>query len=329
MKTTLAAISLIGLATATLTTSYTNEGLNREVTKNEFGAVEMTDWHANGMDKTVYLPSKAFQKDYERKTLAIQHAKNQHKTNLDKMQSDRIYKCDNRGPTDEQLSPDDAGYFFPINVGIVNSNNPSISFTDGMCFQSIKFTYSQTGDDNDIGDVTVTVDTEKAISLFCKDWFFFATTELYHVETFRSRGKHTITFKNISPDAKLDIMRNGVRIFMFCDGYIDTFKSVFNFALQFLGGFGINPDIPVFGSHIPEYMEKANIDFLSTVMGYTLEKRTITDYDYDENLIQSGDFLSIMRLDGVDPIIMYGSGSHAGHSTMALRYDGELYIIES
>lgn len=36
-----------------------------------------------------------------------------------------------------------------------------------------------------------------------------------------------------------------------------------------------------------------------------------------------------MRLDGLDPIIMYGSGSHAGHSTMALRFDGDLYIVES
>lgn len=28
-------------------------------------------------------------------------------------------------------------------------------------------------------------------------------------------------------------------------------------------------------------------------------------------------------------MIMYGSGTHAGHSTMALRFDGELYIVES
>jgi hypothetical protein len=68
-------------------------------------------------------------------------------------------------------------------------------------------------------------------------------------------------------------------------------------------------------------------------MGYNLTLREEKDRDYideyDENLIQSGDFLSITRLDGVDPIIMYGSGSHAGHSVMALRFDGELYIIES
>jgi hypothetical protein len=36
-----------------------------------------------------------------------------------------------------------------------------------------------------------------------------------------------------------------------------------------------------------------------------------------------------MRLDGIDPMIMYGSGSHTGHSVMALRMEGELYIVES
>lgn len=65
-------------------------------------------------------------------------------------------------------------------------------------------------------------------------------------------------------------------------------------------------------------------------MGYNLVQRPNSTFDYDESLIQSGDFLAIMRLDGLDPIIMYGSGTHAGHSTMAIRDEaGELYIIES
>lgn len=37
----------------------------------------------------------------------------------------------------------------------------------------------------------------------------------------------------------------------------------------------------------------------------------------------------IMRLDGLDQIIMYGTGSYVGHNTMAMRFDGELYIVES
>lgn len=116
---------------------------------------------------------------------------------------------------------------------------------------------------------------------------------------------------------------------MFCEGYIDMFTSVYNFVLLFAGGLGTDPNVPIWGSHVPEYMEKANIDFLSETMGYNMEVRTTTEYDYDENLIQSGDFLAIMRLDGVDEIIMYGTGTHAGHSVMALRMDGELYIVES
>ena len=37
-----------------------------------------------------------------------------------------------------------------------------------------------------------------------------------------------------------------------------------------------------------------------------------------------------MRLDGLDQIIMYGTGAYIGHNVMALRMeDDELYIVES
>lgn len=82
----------------------------------------------------------------------------------------------------------------------------------------------------------------------------FGTAAVQHVETFYLSGKHTIEFKNLSPDAKADIAVNGFRIYMFCDGYVDTFISAYNFALQFLGGFGTDPNEPIWGSHVPEYM---------------------------------------------------------------------------
>lgn len=62
---------------------------------------------------------------------------------------------------------------------------------------------------------------------------------------------------------------------MFCDGYIDTFISVWNTVLAFLGGLGTNPYLPYIGSHVPEYMEKANINFLNQTMGYDMEVRDI------------------------------------------------------
>lgn len=69
-------------------------------------------------------------------------------------------------------------------------------------------------------------------------------------------------------------------------------------------------------------------------MGVNLEKREIYDTGIDYHMINSGDFLAITRLDGLDQIIGYGTGGIAGHSTLALWFpeeDGtkELYVIES
>ena len=152
------------------------------------------------------------------------------------------------------LDPSGLGYFIPVDVGSLNADKNLVDFKGGRCFQDITFSYEQTGSDEDIGDVTITVDTEDSRSMFCKDWFFFATTEFYHVETFFFKGKHQIQFKNLSPEAKADIRKSGIKVYMFCEGYIETFISVLNSAMAFLGGLGKNPYLPLVGSHVPEYM---------------------------------------------------------------------------
>jgi hypothetical protein len=152
---------------------------------------------------------------------------------------------------------------------------------------------------------------------------------MYHFPTVSTKGSHTYTFTNLSPDAKADIKRNGVYIYLMCDGYVDTFISVLNTLLAFIGGISDDPTKPIAGSHVPPYMEKANVKFLSNTMNYNLVEREIQTYDYDESNIKSGDFFAVTRLDGIDPIIMYGTGSHSGHSVMAMWIDGELNIIES
>jgi len=177
--------------------------------------------------------------------------------------------------------------------------------------------------------VTVNIDARRPKSLFCKDWFFIANTELMQVETITETGLHQITFTNLDKFAWEDLQYGGLKVFMFCDGYIDTFISAFKMLLCFLGGMGTDPNLPIMGSHVPPYMEHANVEFLKSTMNYDLVERPQTYIEYDPDLIQSGDFIGIMRLDGLDPLIMYGSGTYAGHSVMALRFDGELYIIES
>jgi hypothetical protein len=76
-------------------------------------------------------------------------------------------------------------------------------------------------------------------------------------------------------------------------------------------------------------MEKANVKFLKDNIGLDLVERPVQKVEIDPDTIQSGDFFGIMRLDGLDPMIMYGTGSKIGHNVMALRFDGELYVVES
>lgn len=71
------------------------------------------------------------------------------------------------------------------------------------------------------------------------------------------------------------------------------------------------------------------MEFLKASMGLVFEERTIQKVDIDPDLIQSGDFLAVLRPEGLGALIMYGTGSHISHSTMALRFDGELYVVES
>ena len=68
-------------------------------------------------------------------------------------------------------------------------------------------------------------------------------------------------------------------------------------------------------------------------MGIDLEVRRERDWSskttiIDTDLIQSGDALVVSRLDGLDQMIGWGVGSHIGHTAIAMRDQGELYVVE-
>lgn len=62
---------------------------------------------------------------------------------------------------------------------------------------------------------------------------------------------------------------------MFCDGYIETFVSVWKTLKCFIGGTSPDPKDPIWGSHVPQYMEEVNVEFLNKSMGYNLVEREI------------------------------------------------------
>ena len=138
-----------------------------------------------------------------------------------------------------------------------------------------------------------------------------------------------MTFKANGADAIEDLQVNGILTYLFCEDLKDELLSVFTSVKAFLGGLGMHGKVPLFQPKVPEYMEKANVDFLKWSINYDLVERPTQVVEIDENLVQSGDYFAVMRLDGLDPMIMYGTGSHSGHSVVALRMEGNLYIVES
>lgn len=52
-----------------------------------------------------------------------------------------------------------------------------------------------------------------------------------------------------------------------------------------------------------------------------MERRHQEDWILDEKYIESGDMIGILRFDGLDPLIMLGTGSRMGHCVMALWFE--------
>lgn len=68
----------------------------------------------------------------------------------------------------------------------------------------------------------------------------------------------------------------------------------------FAGGFGTNPNIPIFGSKPTWWMELLNPAFIEKGTGYQWKKREDKFVDLNDTEVHPGDFLIITRMDGLD-----------------------------
>ena len=217
-------------------------------------------------------------------------------------------------------------YFLPMLKGKITTEGQEQKL-EGECFQTTVLKLEKLSKQETIISITAS----DAKNIFCKDSYIISLTNFYSVKFLFLHGRHTISLKNLSDDDLNDIRVNGFRLFAFCQGFFEEVLSLIKTAELFLGGLGNNPDnsIPLLRPEVPEYMEKANVDFLKRFVNYDLEKRKDVVVNIDESEIKSGDFVAVHRLDGLDPMIMLGTGSQIGHTAVACWIDGELYVLES
>lgn len=131
----------------------------------------------------------------------------------------------------------------------------------------------------------VTIQTSGAKSLLCNDVIMLGNTEIQHVEIFYLNGKHTMHFQMNDTESQDDIALNGIDVFNFCDTAVEDIESLWNTLKMFVGGLSDHPDMPVIGSHVPKYMEQANVNFIHDALGVTLEERSTKTVDIDPSLI--------------------------------------------
>jgi hypothetical protein len=72
-----------------------------------------------------------------------------------------------------------------------------------------------------------------------------------------------------------------------------------------------------------------NVAFIKAYANFTFAPRSINVVDLNETDIYSGDFIGVTRMDGLDPMIVYGMGGTTGHTTTALWIGDNLHVCES
>ena len=144
-------------------------------------------------------------------------------------------------------------------------------------------------------------------SLFCSDLILWGPVNNLQINTFLSPSSGSIKINND-------------KLFNFY-GF-----NVFNFKNGIFGS--INSIIKTYGLFKGPNIVKNNIDFLHQEMGLNISSSHLHPIPNSSSL-KSGDVLLITAFDGLDQLIMWGTGSTVGHTAMALEFPDGLYIIES
>jgi len=194
---------------------------------------------------------------------------------------------------------------------------------DGISrWKSDCFTVSQGEATRSPGGLNIKFEFSEKKNVFCDEALLLATPYRYLIEDELLPGKKSVSWALASPEELKDFADNGIQVFRFPKGMKEAVENLYTTAKLFVGALTGGPGVP-------KDVGAENLEFLEKYAAIHMPPRT-SQLAVDPSWIQSGDFLGVVRLDGLDPLIMWGTGSHLGHTTMALRdEEGRLYVVES
>jgi len=212
--------------------------------------------------------------------------------------------------------PDDFFKFIPTYVGSVIPGQ-TLSWTSS-CFTQNTAQLKVEGNSR----AWLTIDVANKTSFLCDDGYLMAYVGSFDINYYEIPGEKLIYWEgDWSEDTLYDINTLGIRIFRFPDGLTMTTEQIYETIMLFFGG--------LIGVHVPEWTAEQNLQFLQDHMNVTMPQRSITRVNISTDQVQSGDFLGVLRLDGLDPMLAWAMGSHTGHTCITIWIDGKLYVAES
>eukprot|EP01004_Peranema_trichophorum_P002366 NODE_1431_length_1957_cov_53.432388_g1212_i0.p1 GENE.NODE_1431_length_1957_cov_53.432388_g1212_i0~~NODE_1431_length_1957_cov_53.432388_g1212_i0.p1 ORF type:complete len:580 (+),score=113.91 NODE_1431_length_1957_cov_53.432388_g1212_i0:57-1796(+) len=173
-------------------------------------------------------------------------------------------------------------------------------------------------------EYTLKVHVMEPREVICTDAYAFTTVAHIQIGVFPTPipGTKSYSFKltGLKPAEIWDIENKGIRVFHFRDGLV-RFTEDLTATLSMFS--------PILEKTPSAAATKANLEFLLKYRNLNMAKRATPVVPLDESQIHSGDFIGVIRLDGLDPMLAYGMGSSTGHTAVALWENGQLYIAES
>jgi hypothetical protein len=223
-----------------------------------------------------------------------------------------LRRIENREYSYYNFMPQPVTTFYPISKAALTYSTP--------CFKS------NTVNNILISQNTITFDlviSQPLTTETCMDFYLFGTLEtaqFHHL----GEGSHNITWPIGTLDSALqwDLNTNGIRIFRFAEDPDTTFWSLAQTVLLF------EPEI--IGPETGYEFAKMNVEFIRSYANFSFPERPgAPQINLNASQIQSGDFVGVTRMDGLDPMIIWGMGGTTGHTTVALWFPDGLYICES
>eukprot|EP01064_Diplonema_japonicum_P036606 TRINITY_DN82_c0_g1_i2.p1 TRINITY_DN82_c0_g1~~TRINITY_DN82_c0_g1_i2.p1 ORF type:complete len:643 (+),score=242.29 TRINITY_DN82_c0_g1_i2:44-1972(+) len=180
-------------------------------------------------------------------------------------------------------------------------------------------------------EITISFNATECSVLHTGDFYMLATVDGAHfMKLSHEEPSHTIVWKaqRATTAVDYDLNKKGIRVFAFIHDEVQTMVDLLDTVQLFLQPeAGHYPDFP------DQKVMEENIYFLSNYQRIKpfMEPRKNTGITgVNPDLIQTGDFIGVIRLDGLDPMLAWAMGSTTGHTTVAMRdANNELWITES